>query len=167
MGQTLTFEQQLQRLRRKEREIEKAIRNTARDATIKAVEAATDATPPNGDGLRGTNAISGELKQHWATDSKMQPRRTGDMISTELKNNLQYASYVNDGHRMDRHFVPGLYINESSGMLEYSPGADVGIVVGTRTNYVEGVFMTEEGVREYEKVIEVELDRRIQEVLRD
>ena len=26
---------------------------------------------------------------------------------SELNNDKQYASFVNDGHRMDRHFVPG------------------------------------------------------------
>ena len=147
-----------------EKDIEQTIMDTAKHATIKAVEAAADATPPNGDRLRGTNTISGTLKQHWATDSKIQPIRTGNNIITKLKNNIQYASYVNDGHRMDRHFVPGLYINESTGMLEYDPNANVGIVVGTKTNYVPGIFMAEKGVAEYEKIIGRDLDRNIMEV---
>lgn len=77
---------------------------------------------------------------------------------TVLANDKEYASYVNDGHRMDRHFVPGLYINPSSGLLEYDPSAKVGIVVGTKTSYVPGIHMVDAAIEEYRKTLKSELD---------
>ena len=69
----------------------------------------------------------------------------------------QYASFVNDGHRMDRHFVPGLVINPGSGLLEFNPDGTGGIVVGTRTAYVPGLFMVDKAVEEYRRVLREEL----------
>ena len=60
-------------------------------------------------------------------------------------------------HRMDRHFVPGLYINPESGQLEYDPMADVGIVVGTKTPYVEGLFMVDAAKEEYKRALRQDL----------
>ena len=85
---------------------------------------------------------------------------------TILANDKQYASYVNDGHRMDRHFVPGLYINPESGLLEYDPEAKVGIVVGTKTHYVKGEFMVDKGKEAYQKTVSSELDKEIERLLR-
>ena len=62
---------------------------------------------------------------------------------------------------MDKHFVPGLYINPESGLLEYSPGVDVGIVVGTKTKYVKGEFMVDKGKQAYRETVASELDREI------
>lgn len=69
---------------------------------------------------------------------------------------MQYASYVNNGHRMDRHFVPGLYINPFSGQLEYDAAkkGEVGIMVGTKTDYVPGLFMAEAGEEAYQRAVE-------------
>ena len=53
----------------------------------------------------------------------------GGSVKTELNNNMQYASYVNDGHRVDKHFVPGLIINGN--LLERSPDGSGGLIVGT------------------------------------
>ena len=60
---------------------------------------------------------------------------------------------------MKRHFVPGLYINPESGHLEYDPSAKVGIVVGTKTQYVEGLFMEEAAHEEYHRIIRTEAAR--------
>ena len=131
----------------------------AKGATIRAVEKAAELTPPTLDDLSGTNTRSGEMKQHWASDSKVTPVKRGDTYVTELNNDKQYASYVNDGHRMDRHFVPGLVINPESGMLEYNPNGKGGIVVGTKTQYVEGLFMEEAAHEEYHRIIRTEAAR--------
>ena len=106
------------------------------------------------------------MKQHWATDSKINPEIRGGQLVTVLANDKEYASYVDQGHRMDRHFVPGLYVNPYSKLLEYDPAAETGLVVGTKTLYVPGEFMTDKGREAYEKTVLEELDRRIQEVLR-
>ena len=58
---------------------------------------------------------------------------------------------------MDRHFVPGLVINQESGFLEMNPDGKGGIVVGTKTPYVEGLFMVDAAKEEYKRVLRQEL----------
>ena len=136
----------------------------AQGATIKAIEKATELTPPTKDDLSGTNTRTGAMKQHWATDSVIKPQKVGNDFVTQLANNMEYASYVNDGHRMDRHFVPGLVINPYSGLLEYNPDGKGGIVVGTKTAYVKGLFMVDEAQEEYKRVTEIELSKLAERV---
>lgn len=138
-------------------QIEAKIAGACKAATMRAVEKATEMTPPTKGDLAGTNTRTGEMKQHWATDSEIAPAKQGGNYTTILANDMQYASYVNDGHRMDRHFVPGLYINPFSGLLEYDPARDVGIVVGTKTAYVPGIFMVDAAKEEYKRVVKQEL----------
>lgn len=144
----------------KRRDLSAEMERVAELATQAAVDAAAAATPPVGD-VRGTKTRTGELKAHWATDSSLKPQRRGTRLITALANNMQYASYVNDGHRMDRHFVPGLYVNPFSGELEYDAArkGEVGIMVGTKTTYVPGLFMAEKGEEAYNKAAEEGIDR--------
>lgn len=144
----------------KRKELSKEFEKIAEDATFAAVKASQAATPPVGD-VRGTKTRTGELKAHWATDSVTKPERRGNRLITALANNMQYASYVNDGHRMDRHFVPGLYINPFSGQLEYDEQrrGEVGIMVGTKTQYVPGLFMAEKGEEAYKKAVDEGIDK--------
>ena len=174
MSYTVTLQQRLQQLKKAHAELSDILYKTSKKATVRAVEAAQDATPPKKGTGRGpyigTNTVSGELKAHWATDSKIEPMggglSGGSTYVTILANDKEYASYVNDGHRMDRHFVPGLYVNPESGLLEYDPSADVGIVVGTKTRYVKGEFMTDKAKKEYEKTVISELDKEIKDLLK-
>ena len=62
---------------------------------------------------------------------------------------------------MDRHFVPGLVINEESGLLEFNPDGKGGIVVGTKTSYVEGLFMTEKAIKKWRETLDVEIDKLV------
>nr|DAW43747.1 MAG TPA: putative tail component [Caudoviricetes sp.] len=155
----MTLEERYKQLQKLSPELEKRISGAARDATLRAIEKATELTPPTQGDMRGTNTRSGEMKQHWATDSDPTPKRSGDTLKTVLANDKQYASYVNDGHRMDRHFVPGLYVNPSSGMLEYDPSKNVGIVVGTKTQYVPGLYMADAAKKVYQETVKAELDK--------
>lgn len=167
MSYTVSLQQRIQQLKRIRADIPRILNEVARDATIRAVEATADATPPKaGRGQSGTNTLTGELKAHWPTDSETEPKRQGNEHVTALANNVEYASYVNDGHRMDKHFVPGLYVNPGTGALEYDHSADVGIVVGTKTPYVNGEFMTDKGVEVYRRTVLSALDKRIQEAMR-
>ena len=159
-----TLKTRLEALKKHAEQLDKDISAIAKGATIRAVEKAAELTPPTKDDLSGTNTRSGEMKQHWATDSKITPAKKGNVYETQLNNDKQYATYVNDGHRMDRHFVPGLVINEASGMLEYNPDGKGGIVVGTRTPYVPGLFMTEKAVEEYKRVVDVDSKKLIKKV---
>ena len=158
----------LTKMQKAQKDLPKILAAACETATIAAVEAATAATPPKeGTGrgpYMGANTVTGALKQHWASDSRTKPSVEGGTIRTELRNNLQYASYVNDGHRMERHFVPGLHIGEG-GLLEYVPDKDVGgLVVGTKTPYVKGEFMVDKAKEVYQKTLEKELKANVREV---
>ncbi len=166
MSYTVTLQQRIQQLKKAQAELPKVLAEVAKGATMRAVEAAQDATPPKaGTGrLGGTHTLTGELKAHWETDSRIEPEVTGGRYETTLANNMEYASYVDQGHRMDKHFVPGLCVDEN-GQLKYDPAADVGIVVGTKTKWAKGEFMADKGKETYEKAVLAELEKRVQEVL--
>ena len=149
MSYTVSLQKRIQQLKKASDYLPEILYQTAKNATMRAVEAAQDATPPKAGTGRGpyigTNMITGELKAHWATDSKIEPMggalSGGSTYVTILANDKEYASYVNDGHRMDRHFVPGLYVNPDSGLLEYDSDyaeGGGGLTVGTKTAYVKG-----------------------------
>lgn len=171
MSDTVSIQQRVQQLKKLQADLPNVLTKAAREATKRAIEATAAATPPKEGTGRGsyigTNTITGQLKQHWATDSVEEPQVDSGKYNTLLANNLDYASYVNDGHRMDRHFVPGLYINEESGLLEYDPGnRNVGIIVGTKTKWVKGEFMVDKGKKEYQNALESILDADIQEMMK-
>lgn len=120
-------------------------------ATIDAINEAVDRTPPTeDDNERGTGMITGTLKSAWANDSITKAKKQNNKYITVLANSMEYASFVNDGHRMDKHFVPGLIINPYSGLLEKAPaGMEGGITVGTKTKYVVGKYMKENALIKY------------------
>ena len=170
MGFNVSLQKRLQQLKKAKADLDGLLYETAKKATMRAVEAATDATPPKKgtDSLKGTNTRTGELKAHWATDSKVEPvgGAPGGSYNTILANDIEYASYVDQGHRMDRHFVPGLYVDEN-GMLDYDPDYGAGgggLVVGTKTRYVKGEFMADKGKEAYKKTILAELDKNIRRI---
>ena len=147
--------------------LSKRLAAIAEGATLRAVEEAEALTPPNtfahGE-LRGVNTISGGLAQHWAADSQTVPVASGESLTTVLANNLEYASYVDDGHRVDKHFVPGLYLDGDTGLLSRDSEGKGGLVVGTKTTYVEGLHITERAKARYREEPGRELDNLAQEV---
>lgn len=148
-----------EQLRKQGENVPKIMAEVAEGATIAAVERATELTPPNGAAIAGTGTRSGELAQSWAVDSTTTPVVTAGGVRTTIANNMQYASYVNDGHRMDEHFVPGLIINGN--MLEKVPSEKGGIMVGTKTPYVKGKYMKQAAIGRYRDIVRKELDNRI------
>lgn len=149
-------------LRKMGQNVPKIMAEVVEGATIAAVDRATELTPPNGGAaISGTGTRSGEMAQHWSADSTTKPVMTGGSIRTTLANNVPYASYVNDGHRMDQHFVPGLIKNGS--VLEKVDPKMGGIMVGTKTKYVKGKYMKQAAIGRYRKVVKTELDKRIRE----
>lgn len=170
MSYEVSLKQRIQQLKKIEADLPAIFTEVAEGATIMAVEAAVEATPPKANTGRGAyigaNTITGQLKAHWETDSRTEPIVIDGEYSTMLANNMEYASYVNDGHRMDKHFVPGLYINPYSGLLEKDTAADVGIMVGTKTKYVKGEFMVDKAKKMYEETVIEELDRKIKEAFK-
>lgn len=150
-----------EQLHRMGQNVPQIMAEVAEGATIAAVERATELTPPNGSAVSGTGTRTGDMAQHWAADSTTIPVITSGGARTTLANDMQYASYVNDGHRMDKHFVPGLIIN--GGVLEKVPPEMGGVMVGTKTPYVKGVYMKQAAVGRYRDVVKRELGRRIRE----
>lgn len=155
-----TIRKRLDQLRRAGQDVPKIIDEVNTGATIEAVRVATEKTPPNGSAIAGTGTRPGPMAQHWAVDSETNSVRG----KTKLANNMQYASYVNDGHRVDKHFVPGLIQNGP--MLERVPAEFGGIVVGTKTTYVKGLYMKEAAIGKWRKVVRTELDKRVREAFK-
>lgn len=161
------LKQRLEELEKRAPFVTSRIVSIAELATLRAIERAVELTPPNtfGDGeARGVHMITGEMAQHWMSDSRVVPE--GDDIVTVLANDMEYASYVNDGHRVDKHFVPGLYIDPQTGLLSMDPAKPkgVGLMVGTKTTHVEGLHITEAAIDVYDEVVRTELDKLTQEV---
>lgn len=155
-----SIQKRLTELQKAQKDVPLIIERTAAGATRRAVEVAVKNTPPNTGWLKGTNMRTGAMAQAWVTDSETHPVNG----RTVLANNQQYASYVDKGHRMDKHFVPGLIIN--GGMLERAAdGDDGGIMVGTKTSYVKGLYITNKARREYRAAVNEILDREVKKLL--
>lgn len=118
--------------------------------------------------------ITGELAQSWSTDSQTIPKKAGKDFATTIASDQEYASYVNDGHDMDKHFVPGLYIDDN-GLLSYEPkederkkmeeqGKKIGMMVGTKTTKVEGLDIVKKALEKYDEVAKIELDKLAKEM---
>ncbi|MDR1439000.1 MAG: HK97 gp10 family phage protein [Clostridiales bacterium] len=132
-------------------------------AAFAALEAAKGATPPSGDEkARGANTVDSGAAKSWEADFE----QAGGLRRAIISNGKEYISYLNDGHRMDRHFVPGLTVNPFNGMLERLDSSEingklVGLVVGTKTLYVPGLHMREKAREAYEKTLLGRLDGAI------
>ena len=150
----------LAELRRAQQDIPAIIDEVAEVATLAAVEKAAENTPPNGGAkIVGPNLRTGEMAQSWVTDSVTTPNRG----KTLLANLQQYASYVNDGHRVDKHFTSHLAVE--GGQLVGKPDGDGGLVVGTKTQYVPGLYMKENAIGVYRDTVRRMLQQKVREAL--
>ena len=169
MSETITLAQLEKKL---QADLPRILQRTAKLATMKAVEVAAEATPPKAGtgrgGYIGKNMLTGELSAAWNKDSIKEPIKVGNSYITILGNNQSYASFVENGHVLNKHFVPGLYIDKAKGVLarETDPEKKVGLVVGTKTRWVKGEFMAEKGKRAYQKAIESLLRKEIERAMR-
>ena len=165
----MDLKQRVEQLKKIQAQLPETLSQIAENATLAAVEKATELTPPTADDLAGTGTRTGEMKAHWATDSKTKPLggalSGGKEFHTVLANDKQYASYVNDGHRMAKHYVPGLVVNPNSGQLEKVDPSKGGIVVGTKTAYVEGLYMADAAKKVYQEQVKQEA-KRLEDLLK-
>ena len=172
MSETITLAQLEKKLQQLQADLPRILQRTAKLATMKAVEVAAEATPPKAGtgrgGYIGKNMLTGELSAAWNKDSIREPIKVGNSYITILGNNQSYASFVENGHVLNKHFVPGLYIDKAKGVLarETDPEKKVGLVVGTKTRWVKGEFMAEKGKRAYQKAIESLLRKEIERAMR-
>lgn len=126
-------------------------------AAAEAKIVAMERSPHRGD--TGVSLTTGNLAAHW--DARVERQTDGFVFY--LTNDVPYASYVNDGHRMSKHFVPWLYVDPSGGLRREkpTPGEPVfGIMVGTKTRYVRPVPMVEPAVESFKKTISNHLKER-------
>lgn len=119
------------------------IRNNARDACETMLEVVREHTPHDGDGKRrGFNVITNSLQSAW--HAEFQPSQEPNEIGVvRLENDKSYARYVQNGHKVAKHFVPWLY-KDGTGTLSYETNHNqplFGLVVGTKTPYVKPVDM--------------------------
>ena len=172
MSEIITLAQLEKKLQQLQADLPRILQRTAKLATMKAVEVAAEATPPKAGtgrgGYIGKNMLTGELSAAWNKDSIKEPIKVGNSYITILGNNQSYASFVENGHVLNKHFVPGLYIDKAKGVLarETDPEKKVGLVVGTKTRWVKGEFMAEKGKRAYQKAIESLLRKEIERAMR-
>ena len=129
------------------------------DASKKAIQAATKASPINK--TKGMKS-KGSLREHWEIDSDKEATIKDKKISYTIRNLIPYAKYVDLGHSMDQHYVPGLFINDN-GELEYQEGHS-GIIVGTKTSWVEGRFMSKKAKDAFYDYIEKQYPKRMEKL---
>ena len=66
---------------------------------------------------KGTPVMDGDLKKAWATTK---PVMNGNVATCEMTNNMYYASWVEDGHRQIRRWVPGTWVGDRFRYDSYS-----------------------------------------------
>lgn len=168
MSYTVSLQKRILELKKSQADLPDILYRVQKGAAMRAVETAKEATPPaKGEKtgrLAGPNMITGRLLAGW-DKSQVEPEVSASKLTSYLINNVDYASYVDQGHRMDKHFVPGLYIDEN-GQLARDLERDVGLVVGTKTKYVKGEFMLDKAKEAYEKAVLEELDKEIERLFK-
>lgn len=121
--------------------------NSLNDAVSVAEVNAKDLTP----------SITGDAKAKWQTTSS---HKIGNQFIAKLYNNSKYIGYINNGHRMEPHFVPGEWVGN---VYNYDPSSKEGVMMGAKTKYVKGKFMLEKasGIAEKHllKRLEAELNK--------
>ena len=76
----MNLEERIRQLRQAKTQIPGILARAGMNAALRAVEKAVEETPPTVNSLRGTNTRTGEMKQHWVTDSRPRPVRQGDTL---------------------------------------------------------------------------------------
>lgn len=138
-------------LRKRGADLDRIFRDISKGATQRAIAAAEDKTsPPPARILKHPSKATGTLKQHWATDSKVEPEIRphpggGAEFVTVLGNDMDYASYVDQGHK--------IVVKTKEGLKE--------------VGFCPGVFMAEAGHDAFETAALAELDKITERMFRD
>lgn len=86
-------------------------------------------------------------------------------LSLEIGTNVEYASFVNDGHwttkeGVEARWVPGRWIGDD---FEYDPDAKTGMLL--KRKWVEGTHYWDHALLIFERIFEKSLDRKLQQWL--
>lgn len=155
----------------KREQIISGIKQNISDAADVAVLAARQASPhPNDGKRRGFNVVTGELAAHWSWKYDDGGSSASNKLfgTVYLYNDTSYASFVQNGHVMHKHFVPWLYI-DAMGTISYETNHNLpmfGLVVGTKTRYVEGRDMTGPAIKAFDETFKKLTEDLLQEVLK-
>lgn len=149
----------------------RAVKAACQDMVI----AAAEATPPLNGEDRGKNTVTGNLAAHWKYEINETPEET----RVTLINDMQYASFVDQGHKLKEHFVPWLFI-DGMGQLARDPDGHweerdgweffigppnkplYGLVVGTQTDYIDGYHMVDKAKERFVKALRAAHDNIMQ-----
>ncbi|KAA6482246.1 HK97 gp10 family phage protein [Bacillus swezeyi] len=92
---------------------------------------------------------------------------TAGNLTLDVGTNLDYASFVNDGHftidplnNLDRRWVPGRWKGDR---FEYDPAAETGMLL--KFQWVDGSGYWDNALAIFERMFERSLDRKLQEWL--
>jgi hypothetical protein len=129
--------------------IEKEIEDFFYEMALRALARTKKRTPVN----------LGDLRKQWEL-SKIS--KDGSYLVITLSNPLEYASFVEYGHRLVKQFVPGEWINNK---FVYNPDADTGVIMGAKTSWVEGRFMASISLKEISDIIPKEWDKRFKKLI--
>lgn len=106
-----------------------------------------------------TPVVYGTLRDAWAV---MPVGRRGNHYAVVVINNLQYASYVEYGHRQrPGRFIPGYWAGER---FVYDPDAEGGMVL--KDSWVKGRFMLTISTQELEQQAPAILERKLYQFLK-
>lgn len=105
-----------------------------------------------------TPAVTGDAKAKWQTTKSY---KVTNGFKARLFNNSAYIGYINNGHRMEQHFVPGEWVGNK---FEYDPFSKEGVLMGSKTKYVKGKFMLEKATGRAEKYLVNKANKEIEEI---
>ena len=106
-----------------------------------------------------TSVLTGDLRKQWMLS---QIRKNGSNLEITLSNPLEYASWVEFGHRVKKHFVPGRW---QGNRFIYNPDSETGVMMGVKTSWVEGKFMATISLKEIQDIIPTEWDKRLNKLV--
>lgn len=132
-----------------ERVIERFIRDFVMEMAYRAERKIKKRTPAN----------SGELRRKWGVG---RVKRRGNSYIVEVFNNVEYASFVENGFRS--HWVPGYWEGNT---FVYDSSAKSGMQVGEKGGWVEGRFMMAISMKEIERELPKYLEKRQAQLLND
>lgn len=105
-----------------------------------------------------TPSVTGDAKAKWKSTKAY---KVANGFRARLFNNSKHIGYINNGHRMNPHFVPG---NWNGDVFDYDPNAKEGIIMGAKTKYVKGKFMLEKASGSAEKYLVKAANKEIENV---
>ena len=82
---------------------------------------------------KGTPVMDGDLRKSWAASN---PVMNGNVASCEMTNNMHYASWVEDGHRQVKRWVPGSWMGNR---FIYNGSSESGMML--KPKWISGFHM--------------------------